>query len=60
MQLSVKCRFCDILLVGREQFVGHMFHNHGLDCKWLETAWKSIAAATGQIIRRNMLQVEAR
>jgi hypothetical protein len=60
VQLSVKCRFCDVLLVGREQFMGHMFHNHGLDCKWLETAWTSITAATYPIIHKNMLQVEAR
>gem|GEM_PF-4976014 len=57
---SIKCRYCDILLTGEDQFMGHMFHNHELDCKWLETAWKSITTATCQIIGKNMPQMEAR
>lgn len=41
---SVKCRYCDILLVGREQFIGHMFHTHEFSYEQLRVAWESIAA----------------
>jgi hypothetical protein len=60
VQLSVKCRYCDILLAGKDQFMGHMFHNHELDHERLEVAWKSIAAMTCGIDSRKILQVEAR
>jgi hypothetical protein len=43
-QYSVKCRFCDVLLVGREQFIGHMFHNHEMEYDRLEQTWQSMAA----------------
>jgi hypothetical protein len=39
---SVKCRYCEILLVGREQFIGHMIHSHELELEKLELAWKSL------------------
>ncbi|HXG07346.1 MAG TPA: hypothetical protein VNI77_08495 [Nitrososphaera sp.] len=42
---SVKCRYCGILLVGREQFVGHMFHAHEFRREQLEAAWESITMA---------------
>jgi hypothetical protein len=38
----VKCRYCEILLVGREQFIGHMIHSHELELEKLELAWKSL------------------
>lgn len=41
---SVKCRFCDIHLVGREQFIGHMIHSHGMEHEKLEAAWQSLNA----------------
>jgi len=40
---SVKCRFCDILLVGREQFIGHMIHSHEMEYERLEAAWQSLS-----------------
>jgi len=42
---SVKCRYCGILLVGREQFIGHMFHAHEFGYEQLEAAWESITRA---------------
>lgn len=42
---SVKCRYCDILLVGREQFIGHMLHTHEFSYEQLQTMWESIARA---------------
>jgi hypothetical protein len=41
---SVKCRFCDVLLVGREQFIGHMIHSHEMEHERLEAAWQSLSA----------------
>jgi hypothetical protein len=55
VQLSVKCRYCDILLAGKDQFMGHMLHNHELDYEPLEVAWKSITAMTCRIGSRKML-----
>lgn len=41
---SVRCRFCDVLLVGREQFIGHMIHSHEMEHERLEAAWQSLNA----------------
>ena len=60
MQLSVKCSYCNILLAGKDQFMGHMLHSHELDYEPLEIAWKSITAMTCGIDSRKMLQAEAR
>jgi hypothetical protein len=38
---SVKCRYCEILLVEREPFIGHMIHSHELELEKLELTWKS-------------------
>jgi hypothetical protein len=35
------CKCCDILLGGREQFVGHMIHSHEMPLGEAEMAWKS-------------------
>jgi hypothetical protein len=43
-QYSIKCRFCDVLLVGREQFIGHMIHSHDMEHERLEAAWQSLSA----------------
>ncbi|AIF85189.1 hypothetical protein NTE_03157 [Candidatus Nitrososphaera evergladensis SR1] len=40
--LSTKCRYCDILLEGREQFLGHMIHGHEMSVGQAETMWKSV------------------
>jgi len=40
--LSAKCRYCDILLEGREQFMGHMIHGHELPVGQAEAMWKSL------------------
>ena len=42
--ISVRCRFCDVLLVGREQFIGHMIHSHELGYAQTEGAWFSLAS----------------
>lgn len=44
MKNSVKCICCDILLEGREQFVGHMVHSHEEPVAHAEAAWKSACA----------------
>ena len=41
---SVKCRFCDILLAGREQFIGHMIHSHEMEHERLEAVWDSLSS----------------
>lgn len=38
----VKCSRCDIILTGREQFVGHMIHSHDFDYEQSEKAWSLI------------------
>ena len=40
--ISIKCKFCDVLLVGREQFIGHMYHNHEMNYEHLQSAWQSL------------------
>lgn len=44
MNYSVKCRFCDIMLVGREQFIGHMIHSHEMRHEKLQAVWDSLDA----------------
>jgi hypothetical protein len=39
---SVKCKYCDILLVGREQFIGHMIHSHEIEYGRLDEIWQSL------------------
>ena len=39
--LSVKCPCCDVLLEGREQFIGHMVHGHEMPVREMEKAWNS-------------------
>ena len=41
-QVIIKCRYCDILLAGREQFIGHMIHAHEMVYDTLETTWQLI------------------
>ena len=38
---SVKCPCCDILLEGREQFIGHMVHGHEMPVGETEKSWDS-------------------
>ena len=38
----IKCRYCGILLAGREQFIGHMIYTHELDYYALEATWQLI------------------
>ncbi|MEO9364120.1 MAG: hypothetical protein ABI348_09485 [Nitrososphaera sp.] len=40
--LSTKCHYCDILLDGREQFMGHMIHGHDMPFEQAEAIWKSV------------------
>jgi hypothetical protein len=44
--LSAKCLHCDILLEGREQFMGHMIHGHDMPFGKAEAMWKSVCSAT--------------
>lgn len=39
--ISVKCRYCDILLEGKEQSIGHMVHSHETSIVQAEAEWKS-------------------
>ncbi|AIF82387.1 hypothetical protein NTE_00305 [Candidatus Nitrososphaera evergladensis SR1] len=43
--LPTKCSYCDILLEGREQFVGHMIHSHELPIAQAEEMWESSVSA---------------
>ncbi|AIC16650.1 hypothetical protein [Nitrososphaera viennensis] len=45
--LSAKCLRCDILLDGREQFVGHMIHGHEMSIVQAEAMWKSVHSYVG-------------
>jgi hypothetical protein len=38
----ILCKFCDMLLAGRDQFIGHLFHNHDLPYEELDIIWRSI------------------
>ncbi|HEX6560690.1 MAG TPA: hypothetical protein VF016_01560 [Nitrososphaera sp.] len=40
--LSTKCNYCDILLEGREQFMGHMIHGHEMSVGQAEAMWESM------------------
>ena len=42
MKSSIKCIRCDILLKGREQFVGHLIHSHDEAIAHAEEAWESV------------------
>jgi hypothetical protein len=46
MQACVITTRCDILLEGREQFVGHMKHGHDASFEQADVVWKSMPAAT--------------
>ncbi len=37
----VKCPRCDVLLEGREQFIGHMIHGHEMPVEETVEAWDS-------------------
>jgi len=41
--ISIQCPQCDILLTGRDQFMGHMIHNHGMNFEGLKEIWQSIS-----------------
>lgn len=41
---TVQCRRCDVLLVGREQFIGHMIHSHELPYEKLEENWSLLTS----------------
>jgi len=41
-QISTRCSRCDILLDGREQFVGHMIHSHDMLFEQASAVWKSM------------------
>lgn len=41
-QISTRCSRCDILLDGREQFVGHMIHSHDMLFERASAVWKSM------------------
>jgi len=43
--ITLKCRHCDILLTGRDQYLGHMIHNHELDLEKLLDIWNLILSA---------------
>ncbi len=44
--LSTRCGRCDVVLSGREQFVGHMIHGHDMAFEQADAIWKSMCAAT--------------
>jgi len=47
--IALQCRFCDILLTGRDQFLGHMFHNHELEYEKLLDSWNQIVSVIGKM-----------
>jgi hypothetical protein len=46
MQACVITTRCDILLEGREQFLGHMIHGHDVSCEQADTVWTSMLVVT--------------
>lgn len=42
-EISTKCVRCDILLAGRDQFMGHIMHGHDVSFEQADAMWKSIA-----------------
>ena len=42
---SIKCKFCSVMLTGRDQFIGHMFHNHDFSYEGLKRTWRTLEEA---------------
>jgi uncharacterized C2H2 Zn-finger protein len=40
--ISIKCKYCDIVLRGKKEFIGHMFHSHELNLGDLEKLWRHL------------------
>lgn len=47
--ISTRCNRCDVLLSGREQFMGHMMHGHDMAFEQADAVWKSLRAGTHNI-----------
>ena len=47
--ISTRCSRCDVLLSGREQFMGHMMHGHDMGFEQADAVWKSLRAGTHNI-----------
>ncbi|HEX6560694.1 MAG TPA: hypothetical protein VF016_01580 [Nitrososphaera sp.] len=46
MMPATECLHCDILLEGREQFMGHMIHGHEMSVGQAEAVWKAMYVTT--------------
>jgi hypothetical protein len=49
MTIYIKCVYCDIMLLGREQFVGHMIHSHDVILDTAILDWKSLSTTAHNI-----------
>ncbi|AIC16654.1 hypothetical protein NVIE_023930 [Nitrososphaera viennensis EN76] len=61
---SANCGFCDLVLVGREQFIGHMIHSHDLQCEQAGRLWRALEERRGSISQQrgfvNLVQSSSR
>jgi uncharacterized C2H2 Zn-finger protein len=48
-KILTRCSRCDVVLSGREQFVGHMIHGHDMEFTKADAIWKSMCASTHNI-----------
>jgi hypothetical protein len=53
-ELSTKCSLCGLMLIGREQFLGHMIHSHDVALDAAIIKWKTLSAATHNIATHNI------
>jgi hypothetical protein len=43
---TIRCSHCDILLSGKDQFIGHMIHNHELQYEAIKSLWTNLSLST--------------
>ena len=43
--LTVQCKFCNILLHEKDEYLGHMIHSHELNYQKLLNVWNSLLRA---------------
>lgn len=43
---TIRCNYCDILLLGKDQFIGHMIHDHELRYEAVKSLWTNLSLST--------------
>jgi hypothetical protein len=44
---AVRCTLCDVILEGRDQYIGHMIHGHDMPDAHAEESWRRRRPAPG-------------